>query len=277
MPDGGPSVSSAAGRPRPTIRWRILHSWWLLLSIVGMGCLNGLGFLYVGLRARRPEWWIAGVVYLVLGWACFLFGTAGSPEKEPNGWLISGLMAVWVASLAHALMINSSWLRWRADYVPWHAQQPATAPGRPSAPDGQPNVSGLPAGLAPPIQHYYGPGPAAVPPISAKPVPSVAPGLVSPSGPGAGAQPAGPLDVNTAGPEHFAALPGFDPERVRRVLAERHARRGFGSVEEFGAVAELAPHEFVRVRDLLVCIPPGTTGRRPSDSGPWAQGRILDV
>jgi DNA uptake protein ComE-like DNA-binding protein len=88
------------------------------------------------------------------------------------------------------------------------------------------------------------------------------------------AQVAGSVDVNRAGLDEVAALPGFDAARARQVLAERDARRGFGSVAEFAAAANLAPHEYARLRDVLVCTPPGAPG--PHDGQP-PQGRVLDV
>ncbi|GLI03604.1 ComEA family DNA-binding protein [Phytohabitans aurantiacus] len=242
-------------RPRPTFGWRVVHSWWLLFPILGLGCLNGTGFIYIGLRARRPDWWIAGIVYLVAGPALFLFASDGGPEKEPNTWLSMGWFAGWVASLIHACIINPAWLRWRSGYVPWHARRSAvqyTGAGYPAPPPGPVD---LPAGLAPPPGQYYGQSPSEAP---AAPVPQPP------------AIPVAPVDVNTAEPAQLASLPGFDPDRVRRVLAERQARRGFGSVEEFAAAATLAPHEFIQVRGLVVCTP-------MPPAPPPSTGRILDV
>lgn len=85
---------------------------------------------------------------------------------------------------------------------------------------------------------------------------------------------AGTVDVNAATYEQLVALPGFTPERARQVLAERDRRRGFGSVQEFATVANLAPHEFARLRHLLVCAPRTST---PPSAGPSAGGRVLDV
>jgi DNA uptake protein ComE-like DNA-binding protein len=80
------------------------------------------------------------------------------------------------------------------------------------------------------------------------------------------------VDINTAGLDQLAALPGFDTSRAQNVLAERARRGGFGSVAEFAAVAGLAPHEYAPLRDLLVCSPPpGPYG------GPPPQGRVVDV
>ncbi|MEJ3744475.1 type II secretion system protein GspK [Actinomycetes bacterium KLBMP 9797] len=224
---------------------------WLAYSLLGMCFLNGVGFLYIGLRARRPAWWIPGIVYLVAGPAYLLFSSEGALQPEAKVWIWGAVawLAVWAVSFAH-LFVITAWLSWRADHPPAQAQPPA--PGGAGHPAPPPGPVGLPAGLAPPPGQHYGPGPAAsAAPVTAPPV---------------------PVDVNTAGSEQLGTLPGFDPDRVRRVLGERLARRGFGSVEEFAAAASLAPHEFVRVRELVVCVP-----GPPARPEPPTQGRILDV
>ena len=47
------------------------------------------------------------------------------------------------------------------------------------------------------------------------------------------------------------ALPGFDPARAARVVAERDARQGFRSVAEFGEAAGLTPDELRRLQYWL--------------------------
>ncbi|GIJ29754.1 hypothetical protein Vqi01_49160 [Micromonospora qiuiae] len=299
------------GQPQPpaaSFKWRLMHSWWLLLPVLGMSCLGGLGFLYVGLRARRPAWWIAGIGYLLVGWTAFILAGESDPDAPLGDWMAGLVLVVWLTSIVHAAMINSSWLRWRAGYRPWYAQQPA--PGGPGYPPGTlappPGASppAPPFGASPPAPPFPGVGPAA-PPFpgvgpAAPPFPGAGP-AAPPAHPPTGFPPAGstsdyfgsgpvaapvpiggeprrldvaaaPLDVNAARPEEFAALPGLDPQRVRQALAERDRRGGFGSVSEFVAAAGLAPHEYARLRDNLVCSPPV----RPA-SGLPPQGRVLDV
>jgi hypothetical protein len=134
------------------------------------------------------------------------------------------------------------------------AAPPSTWPGTAGpAAFGQPPVSTLPPGMQPPTEAFYGYGPAA--------------------------QPAGlaaPIDVNTATAEQFAALPGFDPHRASRTVAQRQARSGFGSLEEFAIAAGLPPHQFAPLRHGLTCSPLRYgTGDPPSGQVP--QGRVVDV
>ncbi|TCB90984.1 hypothetical protein E0H26_26205 [Micromonospora zingiberis] len=267
-PAGHPSAGQTPP-PAASFSWRLKHSWWLLLPVLGLSCLGGVGFLYVGLRARRPAWWIAGIGYLLIGWTAFILTGEAQRGSGLADWMAGLVLVVWITSIVHAFMINSAWLRWRAGYRPWYTEQrpggpsgaypPGTLappPGlSPATPPAQPTSPGFaPVGSAQQAAAYYGPGPAAA------------------TGPAQGAGPVGPLDVNAARLDDLAALPGFDPQRARQVLTERDRRGGFGSLTEFTAAAGLAPHEYARLRDLLVCPPPG----RPAAGQP-PQGRVLDV
>ena len=262
--------------------WRIGHSAWMLPSILCIGVLTGASFLYIGVRARRKAWWIPGIVYLVLGVGCFIaFGPTerGSLQEDLAG---GGLITIWLGGMTHAFLINREWLRWYAYYgSQWYRQPPVA--GYPVAPAG--GYSAPPGGYAAPpgsyaappgyqpqlpphgsaLQHgapqYYGHGPVAQP-APAQPAPATAP-----------VAPGGPLDVNLATAEQFASLPGFDAARAQWTIADRNMRRGFGSVEEFAAAAQLAPHEFAQLRGMVVC----SLRQWPNDQTPPASGRVVDV
>ena len=45
--------------------WRRRHSAWLILPLL-FGLATGIAFFYVGIRAKKPKWWIAGIVYGIL-------------------------------------------------------------------------------------------------------------------------------------------------------------------------------------------------------------------
>ncbi|WLS46437.1 hypothetical protein Q3V37_03950 [Micromonospora profundi] len=276
VPNGAWAAPPPPANPGASLWWRILHSWWLLLPLVGMGCLGGAGFLYVGLRARRATWWIPGIVYAAAGIGAFVFLDGSGKRTTVGGWAAGALLAIWVASIFHACLINSAWLRWQANHVPWYAQPTAPPPvwtggPYPPAPAGAPFYPPTPAppavaGVIPTPDTYYGPGPTAAPqqPPAAIPQPAGT-AAVPPS-----------IDVNAATPAQLAALPNFHPARVHQVMTERQARRGFGSVEEFATAANLAPHEFAHVRHLLTCAPPHP-GSPPAQSPPLPHGRVLDV
>ncbi|MCX4474140.1 helix-hairpin-helix domain-containing protein [Micromonospora sp. NBC_01655] len=292
--------------PGVSVWWRLRHSWWVLLPILGFSCLGGLGFLYVGIRARRPAWWISGIGYLLAGWGGFIGVGATDKESAASDWSIGVWFAAWVACVVHALVANVSWLQWRAGHRPWYAQPapgwPGSAypPGMLAPPPGPPVDGGFGGSVSgPPVVGQQGgywaagaaatpvsPGPVPPGPAPAAPLPMVDPAAAPlgfgtpvfgpptshPVAVGAPAAAPSPVDVNAAGAEQLAALTGFDAARTGRVLAAREARRGFGSVAEFAAAAELAPHEYARLRDLLICVPPAGPPAHPGTPS----GRVLD-
>ncbi|WP_080636074.1 ComEA family DNA-binding protein [Salinispora mooreana] len=282
VPNGPWTPPLPPANPGASLQWRIQHSWWLLLPMCGMGCLAGAGFLYVGLRARRPDWWIPGIAYTVIGAGTFSFLDDPGETTTVGGWAGGTFLAIWAGSILHACLINSAWLRWRASHTPWYAQPTAPPPTwtgspYPPAPPGPsrytptsppPSV----ADIMPNPATSYGAGPAAVPaPPQQSDGTSPQPSTVSPATAGGPAA----IDVNTATFEQLAALPHLHTDRVHRMIAERQARRGFGSVEEIAAVADLAPHEFAHLRNLLTCTPP--QWRQPDQAPPPPHGRVLDV
>ncbi|MEV4133997.1 helix-hairpin-helix domain-containing protein [Dactylosporangium sp. NPDC049742] len=251
MPDAfRPYTPQYGPNPAADPSWRIRQSWWLLLPILGHSCAGGAGFFYIGLRARRPAWWLPGIAYSVLGWADFLFILVSSQEQPSAAayWALGALLVLWFVCVVHACLINSAWLQWRAGYVPWYAEPSAPPPTwRQPAP-----TAGFTSSSA-----YSDP----VPPAFSQAPPAVALRKGAPA----------VVDVNTVSAADLARLPGFDLDRVRRTVAERGRRAGFASVEEFASAAGLAPHEFAPLRDRLTCTPPRMPWQRPPE------GRVLDV
>ncbi|WP_426506284.1 helix-hairpin-helix domain-containing protein [Dactylosporangium sp. McL0621] len=230
------------GRTEPSpasLGWRLRNSWWVLLVVLGVGCLGGTGFLYIGITARRPAWWGLGVAYLVLPWAGLVAINRLGEDSQVSTAIAVTYFALWFASIVHALVLNGSWLRWRAANRPWfEASSPPAAP------------------LAPPP--VFAPAPAA--PLDVNRATSVQ--LAE------GAR----LDVNRATSVQLAEGARLDLPRAERIVADREARGGFRTVEEFAAAAALAPHEFARLRAVLTCTP----RPRAPQSQPPGPGRVLD-
>src|SRR5690606_28849676 len=131
VPSGGPTPGHPHGgstRPETQLSWRVRHSWWLLLPLLGCSCLGGFGFLYVGLRAKRPAWWLPGIVYLIVGWTAFIVVGEVEPETIAADISVGVMLATWVGSIFHACLINPAWLRWRAAHTPWYQRPPLAPP-----------------------------------------------------------------------------------------------------------------------------------------------------
>lgn len=244
--------------------WRLRHSAWMLAPIFGLGFVTWVGFAYIGIKARRRDWWLSAIVYGAVVVIVFAFsGSPDDPGTTSSEWVGGAIIAAWAAGIAHALLVNKSWLRWRAAHsTPWYAEPSQAPPPWQGAPRPHPDYTSPPgSGTGVDETHFYGTGPAAQHQRGTAAAPA-------PSSEGA-------LDVNAATAEQLAALPGFDTERASRALMERHARRGFGSVEEFAQAAGLAPHEFVRVQNMVTCSRSNDAAKRPP--GSTGSGRVLDV
>src|SRR5690348_14196695 len=126
-----------ASNNRPTARdllakrsWRLRHSIWLLAPILGFGMLTWAAFLYIGTKAKRWDWLVAGIVYAIATAVTFYFidGTEG-PQGHENEWTGSAALAIWLAGIVHGLLSNKGWLRWRSqNLTPWYAAESTSQP-----------------------------------------------------------------------------------------------------------------------------------------------------
>jgi len=121
--------------------WRWRNSLWLLGPILGFGMITWASFLYVGRKARRTDWLVAGCLYAVAAAVLFYFtdGTEG-PDGETNEWTGGATAALWIAGIVHAAMSNRAWLTWRSrNAQPWYAtaaqQQVDPGPGQAASPE----------------------------------------------------------------------------------------------------------------------------------------------
>lgn len=281
-PDSARASSSTVGR-LSSRTWRIRHSAWMLAPILSIGLFSWVGFVYIGIRARRAAWWGAGAVYFSF-FIVFLLLPTGAAQAEATGqeeanWQGGVLVAIWAASILHAFLINRSWLRWRAAYraTPWYADPPPGAPlAAPPGGSGSAVIDNLtgdrsaffaPAPITSPIQAKSADGDLERP-LRDSPVQHARGPVSLPTS----TTPQVPLDVNTADETQLRGLPGMTSDRVRHALSERAARRGFTSTQEFADAIGLQAHEYARLRQALACSP------RAAGSPPQSRqsGRVVD-
>lgn len=106
--------------------WRAANSWWLAIPAVG---LPWLSFLYMGLRARRPQWVLAAIAYFVL-FGGAVTGLGVGIAADATLWTVLGALAgtgTWGLGLVHSIMANSTWLRIKAAFT-GEELPPAAAP-----------------------------------------------------------------------------------------------------------------------------------------------------
>ncbi|WP_369054721.1 hypothetical protein [Kineococcus terrestris] len=121
-----PEVVSRRLRSRT---WRAANSWWLALPAVG---LPWLAFLYMGLRARRPQWVAASAGYFAGAGGALALLLADATLLNLLGAL--GLLGLWGLGLVHSVMANSRWLRIKAAFTDQPVLPAAPQPAGPAAP-----------------------------------------------------------------------------------------------------------------------------------------------
>lgn len=262
----------------PSLGWLLGMSSWMLLTVVPGPMLAWLGFSIVGgvSRSRR----VIGVGIAAAAMAVLanlpLWGT----------WQPIVATAVYLAGMLVALMVNPGWLRtmWerrtdagasRTRDATWHRRATTTPadrrPGQrsPSTKRSKTRAQRKAEARADAAAKAASTNPEARTEKSAEATSSAAS-----SGSGdearqlaaaAGAsthrylatepEPAEPVDVNTAAADELMTLPGVTRARARRAVKQREERGGFTSLEQFGEIIGLQPHEIVRLRRTATCSP----------------------
>ncbi len=84
-------------------------------------------------------------------------------------------------------------------------------------------------------------------------VPAASAGGTTPTGSSSpGGQPAGPVDLNTAGAEQLDALPGVGPVLAQRIVDWRTAHGRFDSIDQLREVSGIGPSKFDDIRALVI-------------------------
>lgn len=256
-------TSSGPRSPLSDRTWRLRHSLWLLVPILGLGFLTVLAVARIAVRTGDPHLKKVAVAYVpptVLLWVAF----ALSDEAFVNVWsdVATGmLLLLWIGGVIHcAAVVNRRYLRWRASHVdrPWYEEH---APGTPDrqAPDTTGRPSTDPFGLEATRDELLGTaGREAAAPPGGAPAPVAEPGST-----------AAAVDLNSAPESALAQVAGVGPVLAKRIVAERQARGGFSSLHELAEIG-VPPHALARLRQQMTLVP------KPAPATP-ARGRVLDL
>lgn len=272
--------------PQPSPGWKVRQSLWLLVPVGTFGFLGFTALLVVGTRAKRPLWWILGLVHLMLSGVAMALLEGDGVQEEIATWL---LMTCWLAGSSFAVAINPEYLRfkWDCDRA---AAQPSRTTGRTvrarsgsqlntrrQPRDRARGANGKSVTRAGSRTKANAPGAGAsgkprsprrgsAAPASATSAPRSNSASVVVSARPAGA--AETVNVNTATARELETLPGFSRALAQKAVEAREKRGGFTSEQDFAAALDLAPHIFQRLRGRIVC------GRTPQ--APPSFGRIVD-
>ncbi|PSL36518.1 helix-hairpin-helix protein [Labedella gwakjiensis] len=255
------------GPDGPSFRWLVLTSLWLVFVLMPNGVTTWLGFAIIGFAVLRPLWIGAAVAYFV--------ATVAIETTDALGvWSVVLGGVLWVVGIAHGISANRLWqttlwsrmergVRLLGRGTP--RRRPAGVSAGRSSRSLPPEAVGLLDASGTDRSDYLADAsPAPARPASSRPASSRR--RTSSRGAREGALPATPVDVNTATQRDLQSLPGFTRQRAKAAIRERERLGGFSSVEQFGAVAGLQPHEVVRLGPALECSPkprrPRSFGRR---------------
>jgi len=304
-----PNANPYAANPLADKSWRLRHSAWLLAPILGCGMLSFVGFIYVAIRVQTKKFWIAAAVgslgsaavWVVLALTGDLeesestTGKAAESTESMSDLGLGVVMAVWVALLVYAFVLNRDYLRWRSGMFErraWynqpvgqagqnHGYAGAPMPNQPQAP-GFLGVNQSDYFAAPQQQH-----PAPPPPSTAYQPPAPAPAPrqqshVPPAAQTSNAWSAGPVDVNTATAQTLVTTLGIDPSLATRVVAVRDSRGRFANLDDLVRAVGLQPHELLKFQNRVTFGSSSQGGPRasapqhpPTKDQPG--GRIIDI
>ena len=85
---------------------KIVHSLWIIFTFIFF--LNGIGFIYIGLKVNEIKWVISGIIYEIPWILCFIFVDA--PDSTFD--IVAGIsFLLMIISIIHAFLIRSKYLR----------------------------------------------------------------------------------------------------------------------------------------------------------------------
>lgn len=181
-----------------------------------MGIFTGVGFIIIAAKSKKRHLIVASVVWGIYSIAALTYlamydsETAENPVKAYGSFVPGIIMLVcFFTGILHALLVNASWLQWRARNVKgdvsWSSHaKPSTAASY---------QSGAPLG-----NNFYGYGQQPQQPVPA-------PYYQAPP-------PRHTIDLNTASTEEIQYGLGLTREVAAEVVARRTAMRGFSSPEQ---------------------------------------------
>lgn len=234
-----------------------------------MGMFAWVGFMWIGVRARRRSWVMFGALYSV-GFILVIIATETTNAQNESPFdAVAGaaLVVVLVASIFHARHVLPEYLaaRARIEASPAYGATPADEASRLLA-GRRENVE-----RQGPAEHKVVTSAredvrdALVRPIDS---PSAPPPLAA-QDQGASSSASPLVDINAATEAELARLPGIGAVLAKRAIDLRKASGGFRSVEAFGSMLGLKPHVVERLRPLVVV---GNASTRGEQRG----GRIVD-
>ena len=100
---------------QPGWGWRLRHSAWLLVPVLGFGCLSFIGFIYCAVTVQTRRWTILAALTAaasVLGMV--LLATWTNSAGEPSNAALTYVFCCWFAQVILAVVVNKDYLLLRS-------------------------------------------------------------------------------------------------------------------------------------------------------------------
>jgi hypothetical protein len=218
------SASSAPGVLQEPRKGWLRRRAWLCLTVPPLGFTTWAAFLYIGIRARRPQWLAWAAAYagmLVSGWIL-----SASPSSTADGVATALGGLAWIGGGVHAIAISGNAVR-RIGY----RSDPALEAARLRVKNRAQGRKLL-----------------AAQPLLAREV-----GVGRPDVPGSDHYDL--VDVNHAAEWTLRTLPGITDAAARKIVQTRAEAGGFSSAEDLGLMLGLPPGVVDELREVAVFLP----------------------
>ena len=199
-----------------------LRAWWLVFALNPFWT-EWISFVYIGLRAKRPQWIAWGAAYGAIAFGSLIL------VNQPgilDGIGVAGTFGVWLVALVHALVVRNDYLE-RLDVL----EDPRLTQAR---------LLQRRRELVTEIAHAH-------------------PRLAEESGVGRpdvkDAFDGGLVDLNHASERALTTLPSVDKRLAHQIVLIRGRIGGFSSLYDAGSLLDLPPGLVDDLRHRVVCLP----------------------
>jgi hypothetical protein len=270
-------------------KWRMLHSSYLLWSILSFGLFTFIGFWVIAGKSRRRAWVISASLWTIFNVVTIVLlgsgegGSKENPDTSTIATIYSTMLFIgFVGGILHSVLVRKAWLRWKAYQQPgaWYAQSgpgsasPAAGGARldPAQADGL-----LRGGYVPPAQAAAAaPAPTGAwnPPVQTVTQPAWPTPAPAPQNDHSHVARPTEIDINGADVSAFMSV-GLDRPWAEWLVTTRGQVGLFTSVDQLLTDAQMPPHLFASVRGRLTV---GQSGNDASGLPPRpGAGRRLDL
>jgi hypothetical protein len=111
-------MPASSADPNPSaFTWKMRHSAWLIATILGVGALSCVGFIYCAVRVKTLPWAVVAVLATAASaLGIVLTSTWTNSVGDANDAAVTYIVGLWLVSIILGFVMNPDYLRWRAQH-----------------------------------------------------------------------------------------------------------------------------------------------------------------